>query len=73
MRTRKKDWNETLFTFTTLTMGMLMLMAAFGPHGADLGEGRVYLILGGIGGVVAAGRHGVAAVIRGLLWLWRRR
>ena len=70
---RQRNWSEFLFTATTMVMGTAMLAGAFGPYGAELGEGREFLILGGIGGLVAAGRHGIAAVIRGLLWLFARR
>jgi hypothetical protein len=58
---------DDLFTILTAGMGLVMLVAASVLE-AD-GRGRAMLVLGGMGGMVAAGRHWIAALVA---WLRRR-
>lgn len=59
---RRKDWGEVLFTCLTAGTGVALIVASM-EEGQPAGA-RIFLALGGLGGIVAAARHPLAALIR---------
>lgn len=58
---RRKDWGEVLFTCLTGATGVFLLAA--GMEAGQPALSRVFLVIGGLGGVAAAARHLLAALI----------
>lgn len=61
MRMQRGNWNDMLVTVLTAGTGVALLAVALGAEVE--GRDRVVLLLGGMGGMVAAGRHRIAALV----------